>query len=221
MSQPTLRWLGLSAGALLLNLLILALMAAMAARAPKPFKSIADTLTVDFVRLKKTPPPPKPREREKPKPPEPKPTPQKPALKTATAKPRPTAVAAPSVAIPNLNVPLKIQGAPMPGDIALATAPAASTDLGDITEAVPLSRTPPLYPPRALARRIEGRVKVLFTVTEDGSVADPEVIESKPSGVFDRAALRAIQGWKFQKKTVGGQPVRWQSVQTIIFQLKR
>ena len=80
-------------------------------------------------------------------------------------------------------------------------------------------RIPPTYPPSALTRGIEGEVKVEFTITENGTVRDPIILESSPRRIFDRSVLSAILGWKFESKFVNGKPVPWQTVQTIYFKL--
>jgi periplasmic protein TonB len=74
-------------------------------------------------------------------------------------------------------------------------------------ELTPLVRIPPEYPERARMNMIEGVVLLRFTVTETGSVADPEVIRSEPEGYFDKAAIRAVLRWKYQPQLVNGQPV--------------
>lgn len=73
-------------------------------------------------------------------------------------------------------------------------------------ELTPLVRIPPDYPDRALQKLIEGYVIVRFTVTETGSVVDPEVIQSHPPGFFDRSAIRALLRWKYQPQLVDGKP---------------
>ena len=55
---------------------------------------------------------------------------------------------------------------------------------------VPIFQIPPQYPRRAAERGIEGCVVLKYVVTEVGSVRDPEVIQSIPQGIFDRAAVR-------------------------------
>ncbi len=72
---------------------------------------------------------------------------------------------------------------------------------------IPIVRVEPVYPQRALDRGIEGWVEVEFTVTEVGSISEPTILRSDPSGIFDRAALRAIERWKYEPKIVDGQPV--------------
>ncbi|MGR9054276.1 MAG: TonB family protein [Gammaproteobacteria bacterium] len=211
MTKSRLAIIGTSA--LTINLVLFVLMEAMSVQAPLNLKAIASVLSVDFVRLKKQPEPPKIQEREKP----PEHKPEQHNLLTpdvSVPRPRPLRVNDIDIDIPRIDLSMSIAGVPFSGVM-------ADTGMGGLTEAIPLVRTAPLYPPSALSRRIQGHVKVLFTVNEEGNVEEPKVIEAKPSTVFDNAALRAIRKWKFRKKIVDGQPVSWQSVQTIIFKLER
>lgn len=78
---------------------------------------------------------------------------------------------------------------------------------GTDRDIVPLVRIEPEYPINARQRGIEGWVVVEFTVTKIGSVADPVVLTSSPSRIFDRAALQAVRKWKYNPKVADGQPV--------------
>ncbi len=71
-------------------------------------------------------------------------------------------------------------------------------------EYLPLVRMEPQYPRRAQERGIEGWVTVEFTVTEDGTVADPFVLEAEPENIFNRAALKAVLRFKYKPKVVNG-----------------
>jgi protein TonB len=84
----------------------------------------------------------------------------------------------------------------------------------------PTYQVPPKYPRRALSRKQKGWVKVQFIITASGKVKSPFVVSSKPSGVFDKAALKAIRRWKFKAKIVNGQAVAQRAVQTIKFKLR-
>lgn len=75
---------------------------------------------------------------------------------------------------------------------------------GNDKDVTPLVRVEPVYPRRALARGIEGWVEVTFTITKFGSVQNPVVTDADPTGVFDRAALKAVQKWKYQPKIENG-----------------
>jgi protein TonB len=85
-------------------------------------------------------------------------------------------------------------------------SPDLSVPSSDHSE-IPIVRVPPVYPQRAIDRGVEGWVEVEFTVTEIGGVSDPKVLSAHPSSIFNRAALRAIEAWKYEPKVVGGQPV--------------
>ena len=86
-------------------------------------------------------------------------------------------------------------------------------------ELTPLVRIPPEYPMSARAKRTEGYVILRFTVTETGSVANPEVLRSEPPRVFDRAATRAVLRWKYQPQIVDGKPTSVVSFTRINFQM--
>lgn len=86
-------------------------------------------------------------------------------------------------------------------------------------ELTPLVRVPPDYPMRALTDGIEGFVMLRFVVTETGSVEDPEVLRAEPPGVFDRAARRAVQRWKFQPQIRDGKAARVYAISTVRFVL--
>jgi len=87
-------------------------------------------------------------------------------------------------------------------------------------ELTPLVRFPPEYPDRARALEIEGQVILRFTVTETGSVADPEVVRSEPLGYFDQAAIRAVLRWKYQPQLVDGKPVSVITYTRIVFKIE-
>ena len=74
-------------------------------------------------------------------------------------------------------------------------------------ELMPLVRILPDYPERALIKCIEGYVIIRFTVTETGSVADPEITRAEPPGIFDRSAVRSVLRWKFQPQLADGKPI--------------
>ncbi|MDH4048221.1 MAG: energy transducer TonB [Gammaproteobacteria bacterium] len=86
-------------------------------------------------------------------------------------------------------------------------------------ELTPLVRVPPEYPERARISMVQGEVLLRFTVTETGSVADPEVMRSDPPGYFDRAAIRAVLRWKYQPQLVDGRPVSVITYTRIVFKM--
>lgn len=78
---------------------------------------------------------------------------------------------------------------------------------GDVVSAPLLnSWVAPVYPPKALAERMPGRIRVRFIVDEQGAVAKARVLESS-NEMFDEAAVQAILQWRFAPATEGGETV--------------
>jgi len=117
---------------------------------------------------------------------------------------------------------------PPPPDLSMAKSNKPSQEMGDMafaidvdvdmggsgfeiaasdTDIVPIVRVEPQYPLRASERGIEGWVEVEFTISKLGTVKDPRVINSHPSSIFDRSALKAIRKWKYNPKIEDGEPV--------------
>jgi len=80
---------------------------------------------------------------------------------------------------------------------------------------LPIVRVAPVYPARALSRGLEGYVDLSFTVTTTGTVRDPVVIFST-SSLFERAAVRAVEKFKYKPRVVDGVPVDVPNVKTRI-----
>lgn len=152
------------------------------------------------------------------------------------AQPPPPAPTAVDEAVPNIEVDASIQPVgPMPQAIALARitpgldtggarlagarlasgasqgGPAgggAPVDLPFVDESalITLVRIAPTYPMSALRRKLEGDVLVRFVITEGGHVQNPYVVRAEPAGVFEQAALAAIQQWRFRPEVRNGEP---------------
>jgi protein TonB len=83
-------------------------------------------------------------------------------------------------------------------------------------EYLPIVRVEPIYPTRAASRGVEGYVIVEFTVTSNGSVMDPVIVEAEPSSIFNSAAERAVLKWKYKPRVVDGTPVDVPGVRTML-----
>lgn len=83
-------------------------------------------------------------------------------------------------------------------------------------EYLPIVKVAPQYPRRALQRGLEGYVLLEFTVTSQGSVKDPKVLESSPPGIFDRAAIRAALKFKYKPRVIDGNPTKVEGVRNRI-----
>ncbi len=73
-------------------------------------------------------------------------------------------------------------------------------------EEQPLVRVPPQYPRRASERGVEGSCDMRFDIEADGSTSNVRADCTSP--LFERAAINAVQRWKYQPRVVDGQAVR-------------
>ena len=85
--------------------------------------------------------------------------------------------------------------------------PVAAPPQVQIQNAKLLRQDTPRYPADAQRARREGWVDVEFTVGTDGAVSNAHVVDSKPGRVFDRAAVDAVERWKYQPALRNGQPM--------------
>lgn len=83
-------------------------------------------------------------------------------------------------------------------------------------EYLPIVKVAPVYPRRAQTRGIEGYVLLEFTVTKTGAVENPVVVEAKPPGIFDRAAINAALKFKYKPKVVNGEAIDVAGVRNLI-----
>jgi protein TonB len=86
---------------------------------------------------------------------------------------------------------------------------------------VPVRRAAAPYPPNARAKGITGAVTLSILVTASGEVRDVRVLASDPPGVFDDAAVRSVEGWRFSPAEYQGAPVAVRVEQTLRFDLER
>jgi protein TonB len=224
------------------------LMQAMVMDNSRSLKPTDNLQMVEFIRLKKEHQPDvherKPI-RKPPPPPEKRPPPPKMQMQQTQVQP----VTQPNLAVPKLDIPIDTtpfnQSVVAGLTVAAETAPAAVSAPAAVqgpktaaqgpktsegapegtgtvsTNVIPLVRIPPTYPQRAASRRVEGWVKIEFTITTTGTVTDAVVVESKPAAMFDRAALDAIKKWKFKAKIVEGKAVEQRALQILQFKLSK
>ena len=140
----------------------------------------------------------KPKPEKPPTPETPPPQPPPPSMDNVTPDAQAMAVSAPTV---NANINLSASGFGL-----------APTD----GEYLPIVKVQPIYPRSALSRGIQGYVIVQFTVTKQGTTRDVKVVEAKPQGIFDRAAIQAAQKFKYKPRVVDGEPIEVPGVQNKI-----
>lgn len=104
---------------------------------------------------------------------------------------------------------------------AVNTAPRSTLDIninssgmasGD-GEYLPIVKVAPIYPRRAQTRGITGYCIVEYTVTKNGSIRDPQAVDCSPSGVFERASVKAAEKFKYKPRVVDGEPIEVAGVQ--------
>jgi protein TonB len=79
---------------------------------------------------------------------------------------------------------------------------------------LPIVKVAPIYPQRALSRGIEGYCVVQYTVTRQGTIRDPFVVESMcTSALFHRASVQASHKFKYKPRVIDGQAVEVPGVQ--------
>lgn len=86
-------------------------------------------------------------------------------------------------------------------------------------EPTPRTRLEPRYPYAARIKGQEGYVVVRFVVTEEGEVVNAEVQDAEPPDIFNEAALRAVENWRFEPGKKNGEKVRSRMQQRIRFKL--
>lgn len=118
--------------------------------------------------------------------------------KAAPLEAEPSADVALDISIPTLNVGVKL-------------------GLGDMqgppdTDARPIFRVTPKYPLAAASKGIEGWVVLSFNINEIGETTNISIVDAEPKRIFDNAAKRALQKWKYQAKVINGKAVSQQDL---------
>lgn len=79
---------------------------------------------------------------------------------------------------------------------------------------LPIVKVAPIYPQRALMHGIEGYCVVQFTVTRQGTIRDPFIIEDQcTNAMFYRPSLQAALKFKYKPRIIDGQAVEVPGVQ--------
>jgi protein TonB len=107
---------------------------------------------------------------------------------------------------------IAISAAPAETDIEISGA-GFSLGVGE-GDYLPIVKVAPIYPQRALSRGIEGYCVVQYTVTRQGTIRDPFVIEDRcTNAMFYRPSLQAALKFKYKPRVIDGQAVEVPGVQ--------
>lgn len=120
----------------------------------------------------------------------------------------------PTPKLDNLNPnaeKIAISAVPVETDIEMSGGFSLGVGEGDY---LPIVKVAPIYPQRALSRGVEGFCVVQYTVTRQGTIRDPVVIESMcSSSLFHRASVQAALKFKYKPRVIDGQAVEVPGVQ--------
>lgn len=133
-------------------------------------------------------------------------------IDTNTKEPKPDKVEdpeqpPPDMATPDIDMDMNVDVvnvAPVAAvDISITTSAMAAGD----GEYLPIVKVAPIYPRRAQSRGITGYCIVEYTVTTSGAIRDPMAVDCQPSGVFDKASVKASLKFKYKPRVVDGEAI--------------
>jgi protein TonB len=169
----------------------------MIVTADRSLYETGSTNIVDFVRLTRREQIER-RQRKPEKPPEPEDPPPEP----------------PTPQMENLNPnaeKIAVSAPPAETDIEMTGGFSLGVGEGDY---LPIVKVAPIYPQRALARGVEGFCVVQYTVTRNGTIRDPFVIEDQcTSSMFHRSSVEAALKFKYKPRVLDGEAVEVPGVQ--------
>jgi periplasmic protein TonB len=90
---------------------------------------------------------------------------------------------------------------------------------GSVQAALLINRVQPVYPPLARQTRISGTVRLHAIISKSGSVESLEVLSGHP--LLVRAAMDAVQQWKYKPTLLNGEPVEVDTTIDVIFSLNQ
>jgi protein TonB len=74
-----------------------------------------------------------------------------------------------------------------------------------ISQAMLIHQVKPPYPPLARAARISGTVRLAAVIARDGTIQHLQLVSGPP--LLVKAALDAVQQWRYKPTLLGGEPV--------------
>jgi periplasmic protein TonB len=90
---------------------------------------------------------------------------------------------------------------------------------GSVQAALLVNKVQPVYPPLARQTRIAGTVRLHAIISKSGSVESLEVLSGHP--LLVRAAMDAVQQWKYKPTLLNGEPVEVDTTIDVIFSLNQ
>jgi len=90
---------------------------------------------------------------------------------------------------------------------------------GSVQAALLINKVQPVYPPLARQTRISGTVRLHALISKNGTVTSLEVLSGHP--LLVRAAMDAVQQWRYKPTLLNGEPVEVDTTIDVIFSLNQ
>ena len=104
------------------------------------------------------------------------------------------------------------------------SVPRATPPSVNLTETTRLpvfeANRPPVYPPEAYRRALEGMVLLRVHIAADGRVTEVEVVQTSGYAVLDGAAINAVRTWRARPALRAGKPIQTTVKLPIRFKLR-
>jgi periplasmic protein TonB len=90
---------------------------------------------------------------------------------------------------------------------------------GSVQAALLVNKVQPVYPPLARQTRISGTVRLHAIISKAGTIQSLEVMSGHP--LLVRAAMDAVQQWRYKPTLLNGEPVEVDTTIDVIFSLNQ
>jgi TonB family protein len=88
-----------------------------------------------------------------------------------------------------------------------------------VQESKLIHRVEPVYPEQALRDGIQGTVRLLITINEEGFVYELKAVDGN-NPILEAAAIDAVKQWQYSPTLLNGEPVAAQTTVTVLFNMK-
>ena len=95
--------------------------------------------------------------------------------------------------------------------------PAIARLTSSMLEGLLISKTTPLYPTIARTAGISGTVVLAATISKAGTIENLRVLSGHP--MLTRAAIEAVQTWRYRPYLLNGQPVEVETTINVVFSM--
>ena len=123
-------------------------------------------------------------------------------------------IPAPPSQAPQLGATSNLNAEPPPQPAAVAS-PDAVPRMSKLEPAQLIDRKNPIYPAVERTVHVSGSVQVRFHIGSDGRVSDVTVVSG--NAILAKAAVDAVQGWRYKPATLNGTPIETEGSAVLAF----